>query len=392
MAHNEFASAVITETDWQEDLDNQCQQLSTQLTGRINLVVVFASGHFQSELEEIVQNIQTQLAPQHMIGGTGESIVADETELEDTPAISIWCASIPDTQISSMRLTFERTPDGGTFIGWPDDWSADSDSFIDEQSIMLLVGEPFSFPADGLLNRLEEDYPRLQAVGGMASGFHSPGENRIIVNSEVYNNGAAVVVLQGGVRMRTIVSQGCRPIGERYVITAAEGNMITGLGGKPALEVLRRIYDDLPTTEQAAMQNGFHIGRVVSEYQDDYQMGDFLIRNVVGVDPEQKAVVVADFLRVGQTVQFHIRDQESASIELKQLLSQVEAPCAAALLFTCNGRGTRLFEVESHDASALTNQFGNIPVTGLFAQGEIGPVGGKNFLHGFTASIIVFES
>ena len=121
-------------------------------------------------------------------------------------------------------------------------------------------------------------------------------------------------------------------------------------------------------------------------------MGDFLIRNVVGVDPEQKAVVVADFLRVGQTVQFHIRDQESASIELKQLLSQVEAPCAAALLFTCNGRGTRLFEVESHDASALTNQFGNIPVTGLFAQGEIGPVGGKNFLHGFTASIIVFES
>ena len=140
------------------------------------------------------------------------------------------------------------------------------------------------------------------------------------------------------------------------------------------------------------MQNGFHIGRVVSEYQEEYQIGDFLIRNVVGVDPEQKAVVVADYLRVGQTVQFHIRDHESASLELNQLLSQLETPCAAALLFTCNGRGTRMFEVESHDAATLSKHLGSIPVTGIFAQGELGPVGGKNFLHGFTASIIAFES
>ena len=344
--------------------------------------------YLQTQLEEITECLQTQLSPRHLIGSTGESIVCDATEIETSPAISLWCASLPETQIDSMRLTFERTPDGGTFIGWLESLGSE----WDEDAVMILVGEPFSFPADGLLSRLEEDRPGLPVVGGMASGFQMPGENRIIVGQEVYNNGAAVVVLQGGVKTKTVVSQGCRPIGERFVITAAEQNMITSLGGKPALEVLKNLYEELPTNEQRAMQNGFHIGRVVSEYQEEYQIGDFLIRNVVGIDPEQKAVVVADYLRVGQTVQFHIRDHESASLELNQLLSQLETPCAAALLFTCNGRGTRMFEVESHDAATLSEHLGSIPVTGIFAQGELGPVGGKNFLHGFTASIIAFES
>ena len=388
MAQNAFASAVITTTDWRASLETSCQNLNSHLSNQIDLLVLFVSAHFQAHLEEITECLQTQLSPRHLIGGTGESIVADATEIETSPAISLWCASLPETQIDSMRLTFERTPDGGTFIGWADSLGSE----WEENSVMLLVGEPFSFPADGLLSRLEEDRPGVPVVGGLASGFQMPDENRIIIGSEAYNNGAAAVVLQGGVKTKTVVSQGCRPIGDRFVITAAEQNMITGLGGKPALEVLKNLYEELPTNEQRAMQNGFHIGRVVSEYQEEYQIGDFLIRNVVGVDPEQKAVVVADYLRVGQTVQFHIRDHESASLELNQLLSQLETPCAAALLFTCNGRGTRMFEVESHDAATLSKHLGSIPVTGIFAQGELGPVGGKNFLHGFTASIIAFES
>ena len=388
MAQNAFASAVITTTDWRASLETSCQRLNSHLSNQIDLLVLFVSAHFQTHLEEITECLQTQLSPRHLIGGTGESIVADATEIETSPAISLWCASLPETQIDSMRLTFERTPDGGTFLGWPDSLGSE----WEENSVMLLVGEPFSFPADGLLSRLEEDHPGVPVVGGLASGFQMPDENRIIIGSEVYNNGAAAVVLQGGVKTKTVVSQGCRPIGDRFVITSAEQNMITGLGGKPALEVIIKLDEELTTNDQRAMQNGVHIGRVVSEYQEEYQIGDFLIRNVVGVDPEQKAVVVADYLRVGQTVQFHIRDHESASLELNQLLSQLETPCAAALLFTCNGRGTRMFEVESHDAATLSKHLGAIPVTGIFAQGELGPVGGKNFLHGFTASIIAFES
>ena len=387
MPQNEFASAVVTTTNWRPALEKSCQDLIRRFNRPVDVLVVFVSPHFQTQLEEIVACLQTHLSPRNLIGGTGEGIVADGNEIETEPAISLWCALLPETQIDTMRLTFERTSDGGTFIGWPDSLSGS----WQEDSVIILVGEPFSFPADGLLDRLGEDRPGVPLVGGMASGFHSPGENRIIVQGDVSNNGAAVLVLQGGVKTQTVVSQGCRPIGERFVITAIQQNMITGLGGKPALDVLKSLYEKLPTTEQEAMQNGFHIGRVVSEYQDEYQMGDFLIRNVVGVDPDLRAVVVADYLKVGQTVQFHIRDYESASLELNQLLSQVETPCAAALLFTCNGRGTRLFEVESHDATTVSEHLGSIPVTGIFAQGELGPVGGKNFLHGFTASIILFE-
>ena len=388
MSNNQFASAVVRSLDWRLPIEESCKKLGEQLPDGIDLLTVFISPHFQSELEEIVEKLTADLAPVHTLGSTGESIVADAIEVEGEPAISIWCASLPETQVDSMRLTFERTPDGGTFIGWPEslagEWSDDA--------VMLLVGEPFSFPADGLLSRLDEDRPGVPVIGGMASGFHTPDENRIVVGSEVYNNGAAVLVLQGGIKTHSVVSQGCRPIGQRYVITGVEQNMILGLGGKPALDVLKQLYEELPNHEQAAMQNGFHIGQVVSEYQDEYEMGDFLIRNVIGVEPDQKAVVVADFLRVGQTVQFHIRDHESASLELNQLVSQLENSGSAALLFTCNGRGTRLFDVASHDAGVLQEHLGQIPVAGFFAQGELGPVGGKNFLHGFTASIIVFES
>ncbi len=395
---NQFASAVITTDAWQSELDACCQRLRDGLDGQIDLLVMFVSSHFQSELEHIVECLHRQLSPRHMIGGTGEGVIADAQEFEGTPAISLWCASLPQSQIDSMRLTFERTPDGSTFTGWLESLDGQasgispSDNQWEDDAVILLVGEPFSFPVEGLLQRLEEDRPGVPVVGGMASGFQVPGENRIVVGPDVFDSGAAVVVLQGSVKTWKVVSQGCRPIGPRFVITAADQNLITGLGGKPALDELKHLYQELPTREQAAMQQGFHIGRVVSEYQDEYLMGDFLIRNVVGVEPDEQAVVIADYFRVGQTVQFHIRDQQSASQELTQLLSRLETDAAGALLFTCNGRGQRLFEVESHDAAAVRQHLGALPVSGFFAQGELGPVGGKNFLHGFTASIIVFES
>ena len=150
MAQNAFASAVITTTDWRASLETSCQNLNSHLSNQIDLLVLFVSAHFQTHLEEITECLQTQLSPRHLIGGTGESIVADAAEIETSPAISLWCASLPETQIDSMRLTFERTPDGGTFIGWPDSLGSE----WEENSVMLLVGEPFSFPADGLLSRL----------------------------------------------------------------------------------------------------------------------------------------------------------------------------------------------------------------------------------------------
>jgi small ligand-binding sensory domain FIST len=198
------------------------------------------------------------------------------------------------------------------------------------------------------------------------------------------------------VKLHAVVSQGCRPIGRSFVVTKAERNVIFELGGKPALVQLREIFDALPTSEQRLVQRALHVGRVVSEYKERFEQGDFLIRNVVGIDAASGAIAIGDYIRPGQTVQFHIRDQEAADAELKQLLSAAKkksrAQPAGALLFTCNGRGSRMFSQPHHDAAAIAQCLGPLPLAGFFAQGELGPIGQQNFIHGFTASVALFEA
>jgi small ligand-binding sensory domain FIST len=191
-----------------------------------------------------------------------------------------------------------------------------------------------------------------------------------------------------------LVSQGCRPIGDPFVITKAERNVIYELGGVPAVVQLHNLLISLPTHEQDMVRRGLHLGRVVNEYQEHFEYGDFLIRNVLGIDPESGAIIIGDYVRVGQTVKFHLRDWQSADADLRQMLAAVRKSGGApggALLFTCNGRGTRLFPEPHHDALAIREVLGDIPVAGFFAAGELGPVGGRNFMHGFTASIALFE-
>jgi small ligand-binding sensory domain FIST len=213
----------------------------------------------------------------------------------------------------------------------------------------------------------------------------------LIFGSEELSSGAVGISLDGGTGIRTIVSQGCRPIGPPLVVTKAERNLILGLGGKPAFAQFRQIYDELPAHEQSLVRHGLHVGVVINEYQDEFTRGDFLVRNVVGADPESGVIAIGDYVRVGQTVRFHLRDAKSADEDLREMLAAAKiAEPAGALLFTCNGRGTRMFEAPDHDANCIRDAFGELPVAGFFAQGEIGPIGRRNFLHGFTASIAVF--
>jgi small ligand-binding sensory domain FIST len=197
------------------------------------------------------------------------------------------------------------------------------------------------------------------------------------------------------VRVRPVVSQGCRPIGAPLVITRAEANVIHDLGGRPALERLREIYGTLDPADRELVRSSLHVGRVASEYQAAFRAGDFLVRNVVGADPESGVIAIGDLVRTGQTVQFHVRDAASAHDDLERLLAAARAAGsrpAGALVFTCNGRGTRLFPTPDHDARCVQDVLGPLPAAGFFAQGEIGPIGRLNCLHGFTASVALFES
>ena len=387
-----FASALSTHSDTASAIAEVTRAAVEQLEGEPQWGLVFCTHHHTSHSPQLSRQICDQVGTDQLIGCTGESVVGVGSEIENEPAIALWLADLPGVTAHLMHLRFEQTTEGGTFVGWPDalpgEWPAGA--------AMVLLGDPFSFPADVLLERMNEDRPGVPIVGGMASGGSSPGDHALILGKRSIDHGAVAIVLHGDLAIRTVVSQGCRPIGHHLVITRAEQNVIHQLGGKPALDQLRAIFSELPTSDQMLVQNGLHVGRVVSEYQNRFEQGDFLIRNVIGFDQENAAIAVAEYMRAGQTIQFHVRDRQTADDDLRQLLAQANkdsnASPAAALLFTCNGRGTRLFDQPHHDAQCLQRSLGDIPLAGFFAQGELGPVGNHNFMHGFTASIALFEN
>jgi small ligand-binding sensory domain FIST len=385
------ASALSTQTQAEAALREAVAGARKSLDGQPDLALLFVSPHHAQAADRLAADACELLGTTNILGCTGESIVGTGREVEEEPALSLWLARWPGATLTPLHLEFERTPEGGAFEGWPDEligeWPAGS--------FLLALGEPFSFPADFLLERMNEDRPGVAVVGGMASGAAQPGDSRLILGPHTYAEGAVALHVSGPVRLRTVVSQGCRPIGRPFIVTKAERNIIFELGGKPALAQLREIFETLPTSEQRLVQNALHVGRVVSEYQERFEQGDFLVRNVVGIDAGTGAIAIGDYIRTGQTVQFHVRDQDAADAELQQMLATARQKCAAppagGLLFTCNGRGTRMFSEPDHDAAAIARAFGPLPLAGFFAQGELGPIGRHNFIHGFTASIALFE-
>jgi small ligand-binding sensory domain FIST len=386
------AAAVLSEQpDAREAARAVCREALEQLGATPHLAMAFVSFHHQERFDELGEILAAELAAPCLAGCTGESIVAGDREIEGAPALALWVAHLPGTTLTPGRLEFQATPDGGTFLGWPDAWDEAS-----PDATLLLLGEPYSFPADVLLARLNEDRPQLRVLGGMASGGWGPGQNKLLVGGRSLDRGAACVLIDGATRVRSVVSQGCKPIGRPLVVTKADRNVILELGGRPALVQLQEIFGQLSEGEQKLVRQGLHVGQVINEYQEHFNRGDFLIRNVEGADPQSGAIGIGDYVRVGQTVQFHIRDAASADEDLHALLGAAKSDGAGdplgALVFTCNGRGTRLFDEPDHDAGAIARHWPELPVAGFFAQGEIGPVAGRNFLHGFTASVALFES
>jgi small ligand-binding sensory domain FIST len=355
-----------------------------------DLAVLFVTPDHAEHFEEIAQAFRKEMPCRHLLGCSAESIVGRDREVEGKPAISGWAASFPDVQIESFHVRFKRTPDGVLTEGLPTE-----ESLAKPVRAVLLLGDPYTCPADPLIERMTADMPGVPLLGGMASAANNPGENRLLRDDEITNFGGVGVVLSGPIRVRTIVSQGCRPVGKPFVITRSQKNVIVELGGRPALDRLREVFSELPEGQRELFQRGPHVGMAMNEYQDHFDRGDFLISSVIGADEDDGAVAVGKLVRTGQTIQFHVRDAESADEDLRTMLQRLgEVPDSrnrGALLFTCNGRGTRMFSEPHHDAAVVQSVAGPIPLSGFFAQGELGPVAGKNHIHGFTASLAVFE-
>ncbi len=354
-----------------------------------DLGVVFVSAAYGRAIRPALELATDVVPATHVIGTTAEGILANDREHENIPAVAVWLARLPGATVVPLALEYRQTPDGGMFAGWPEQLSGEWPA----GAAVVLLADPFSFPVDAFVRRMEEEHRGVPIIGGMASGGDQPGSNTLVAGPRTYDAGAVGVVIGDGVRVRPVVSQGCRPVGRPLVITKSRENLIVELGGRPALERLRELYGELDEVDRELVRSSLHLGRAASEYRDTFRRGDFLVRNVVGADPDSGVIAVGDLVRTGQTVQFHVRDATSADEDLRELLqNHAEGPRpAGALVFTCNGRGSRLFAEPSHDAKCLQDCLGPIPAAGFFAQGEIGPIGDRTFLHGFTASIALFE-
>jgi len=367
-----------------QDVVDRLSETFNNRSNQADLVVAFASSHHAESLERLGTILHESGLTRHSLGCTGETIVGDSREVEQGPALSVWAVKMPGAELRSIRV--DNQADGIDGL---------KENRRDEETILLL-GDPFSFTPDPWLKKLDAEVPGLRVLGGMASGSHVPRGNQLLLDGRVFEEGAVGIVLGGMVALHPLVSQGCRPIGRPMIVTKTDQNVIRELGRRPALEVLREVFEVLSPDDQQRVQAGLHIGRVINEYQETFDRGDFLVRNVMGAD-DAGGIAITDLVRVGQTVQFQIRDAETADEDLKTLienerLDRPRAQIAGALLFSCNGRGTRLFSSPDHDVSAIHDHYGPIPIAGFFAMGELGPVGGQNFVHGYTASIVLFES
>ena len=355
-------------------------QLLEQVGEEPDLVVLFVTADHTGALEDMVDAVVTILRPRVFVGATANAVVGGGHGVEDTPGLSLFAARLPG-RLTPVRLTATRDADRWAIDG------LDHDAMATARSLLLLV-DPFTFPVDALLEDLRTTHPDLGVVGGLASAARGPGGNRLVLDGTLTTHGAVGVLLDDAVAPDVVVSQGCRPIGEPFIVTRAERSIIFELGGRPALERLIEIVDGLSPDERALAARGLHCGVVVDEYKATFDRGDFLIRGVLGADRDAQAIAVGDEVPVGATIQFQVRDAETAGEDLIGLLSGHRAD--AALVFTCNGRGAGMFGDADHDPSIVQDALGPLPAAGMFCAGELGPVGGRNVLHGFTASVLLF--
>ncbi|MCY2963572.1 MAG: FIST C-terminal domain-containing protein, partial [Planctomycetota bacterium] len=367
-----------------------CEEISVGLKGGApNLAFLFVGSHHVDRLAPILNKVTETLRPDTLLACTTEAVACVGTEVESGVSLAMWAATLPGADIVPFHVVFENTPDGVVCDGLPD-----PPPEISDVRAILLLGDPFSCPIHELIERLANDFPGVPLLGGMSSFWRRQSDPKLGLNNGVKPRGAVGAIIRGGPRIRTVVSQGCRPIGNSFVVTKSEKNVILDLGGLAALTRLEQTYAELSERDRLLIRDGLHVGIAIDEYKDHFSRGDFLISNVISADKETGAITIGNLVRAGQTVQFHIRDAEAAAEDLRVLLSRQNSERSAgggALLFSCNGRGTRLFPTPNHDAALVQELCGPLPLAGFFARGELGPIGRRNFIHGFTASIALFD-
>jgi small ligand-binding sensory domain FIST len=385
-----FASLISDLPDTAQAAQTLIDQARQFTDSKVDVVFAFLSAHHRDSADEIAEKLWLGLDPQTLIGCTGEGVIGGGREIERSPAITLLVGEMPKVRLHPFHISAEE-------------WK----TLLKDKSAMehrlgsgpqtravIAFGDPFTTPIAEMMSFMDQALPGKPLIGGMASAAQSPGGNALLRNDQVFDGGMVGLSLSGAVDVRTVVSQGCQPIGTAMVITKAKLNVIQELGGKAALEALNEMISELSEEQRQQIRSrGLLIGRAISEYKEQFSRGDFLVRHITGIDENTGSLSVGDYVRIGQTVQFQVHDAASAQEDLQFMLDRrtIGDPPPAALLFSCNGRGTRLFSEGDHDINIARQLMPETAIAGFFAAGEIGPVGGRNFIHGHTASFALLR-
>ena len=389
MAH--FGDGLAVGPDLASAAKSAVAQACAPLEGhRPDLVCFFVSGSDPQEVEAAGCRVMELSGAGTTLGCSAEGVIGDGQGVELSSAVSVWAAVLPDVRATPFHLDARSEPDhedGSLLAGMPEG--------ARDETVALLLADPATFPIRAFIDRSHEALPGLPLVGGLVSSEQGVDGHRLFLQGKLLDGGAAGVLLGGDLSLRTVVSQGCRPVGPPMTVTKAEGNVIHELAGRPALTKLEEVVEDLPSGDRSLIRPAILLGIAMNEYADWHECGDFLVRSVVGADGEQGAVAIAEPVEAGSTVRMHVRDACTADAEMDQLFARFHAdpayrPAEGALLFSCNGRGSILFPSACHDVQAVRRGLDVTKVAGFFAAGEIGPVGGRNYLHGHTACVVAF--
>lgn len=388
-----FASHISNHAEPKEAVREVIENCLKQMDGkRAHLAFLFISGRYSLEWNVFLEELHEKLGPTLVMGCTCEGVIGSDQEYEFLPAMAMILASLPEVEMRPFHILPDEISISSPGVYWTNKTKISPE----QDPIFVLIGDPFTCDIIKLTSEFNETYPKAPVIGGMASAVPQLKNNKLFINRKVFQHGAIGISLTGNIQIQTIVSQGCRPIGQPMRATKVSRNTIFELDGKPVFDVLSDLYHGLNPDEQALAQNSLFLGKAVDQHRPYFERGDFLIRNIVAFDEGSGGMSIGDTdLQKGQIVQFQLRDAHAAEedfkilLELNQMMRGSDKP-SGALLFSCLGRGAGLFGENNHDIRLVKKMTGEYPVAGFFCNGEIGPIGGKTFVHGYTSCLGLF--
>ena len=390
---NEYSVAAHWPGDFEEaGLQKWAEELRGQLaTPQVSLGLVFMSPRFFARARQVLEILRVHARIPLLAGCSSQSLIVGDHEVEQNAGLTLGLYALPGVELKAVHFTQEQVEEANG----PGYWHLETGVEPDQTNGWLTFIDPFHLDSETWLKTWNEAYARLPVLGGLASGDSEEQETQVYLNGDVFEEGGVAISVGGAVRLVGVTSQGCTPIGETWTLTKVEQNIIHRIGNRPAYEVLAETFNQLSAEQQKTARGNLFIGLVVNEYLEDFHRGDFLIRNLLGADPRSGSIAVGALPRLGQTIQFQRRSKEAANEDMEELLMRAkkqlgDAPLYGGCLCSCNGRGRNLFGRPDHDAQLVQQRLGPMGLAGFFCNGEIGPVGEKSFLHGYTASLALF--